>query len=347
MRFVKKYEDRCIACLVGGAAGDALGYAVEFMTNKQIQEQYGPGGIRRFELRDGVARVSDDTQMTLFTAEGMILSKGDCIQDYIDAIRREYLWWFITQTENWPVGDSITQASFLMREPELYASRAPGTTCMGALSTGGRGSVAEPVNNSKGCGGVMRVAPIGLFLTTDVFSAEKIVQLGAEAAALTHGNPLGWLPAAALVHMIRVLSQEDADVFEAVKDAVAMLRIVYPNVKERETLEALLAKAITLYRNGTGPARAIPQLGEGWVGDEALAIAVYCALRYEAHFDRAIIAAVNHDGDSDSTGAIVGNILGARLGRTGIPTRFCNKLELKGLMETLGTALAADPPTPQ
>lgn len=77
---------------------------------------------------------------------------------------------------------------------------------------------------------------------------------------------------------------------------------------------------------------AIPQLGEGWTGDEALAIALYCTLRHLDSFEDAIIAAVNHDGDSDSTGAICGNIMGAIVGLNGIPNHFIEHLELKDLI---------------
>jgi len=77
---------------------------------------------------------------------------------------------------------------------------------------------------------------------------------------------------------------------------------------------------------------AIHQLGEGWVGDEALAIAVYCVLKYSGDIDNALIAAVNHNGDSNSTGAITGNIIGAQGGFSGIPAKYTEKLELRDLI---------------
>ena len=87
---------------------------------------------------------------------------------------------------------------------------------------------------------------------------------------------------------------------------------------------------------------AIHELGEGWVGDEALAIAVYCAVRYKDDFDKAIIASVNHNGDSDSTGAIAGNILGAKLGRAGIPEKYVKDLELKDVILEVADDLYQD-----
>lgn len=59
--------------MVGGAVGDALGYPVEFDSWTRICRRYGDRGITRYELRRGVAEISDDTQMALFTAAGVLL----------------------------------------------------------------------------------------------------------------------------------------------------------------------------------------------------------------------------------------------------------------------------------
>ena len=89
---------------------------------------------------------------------------------------------------------------------------------------------------------------------------------------------------------------------------------------------------------------AISELGEGWVAEEALAISVFCALRYSDDFEKAMIAAVNHDGDSDSTGAITGNILGAYMGIESIPERFQRNLELRDIILEIADDLSNDCP---
>ena len=104
----------------------------------------------------------------------------------------------------------------------------------------------------------------------------------------------------------------------------------------------LIRKAMALAAGDTADLDAIHQLGEGWVGDEALAIAIYCALKHADNFDQALIAAVNHKGDSDSTGAITGNILGAYLGLAGIPEKYRKDLELADVLMALADALYAD-----
>jgi ADP-ribosylglycohydrolase len=84
---------------------------------------------------------------------------------------------------------------------------------------------------------------------------------------------------------------------------------------------------------------AIARLGEGWVGEEALAIGIYCALVAGTDFAYGVRLAVNHDGDSDSTGAIAGNILGALLGSQSIPAEWLARLELRAVIETVGRDL--------
>ena len=87
---------------------------------------------------------------------------------------------------------------------------------------------------------------------------------------------------------------------------------------------------------------ALRELGQGWVAEETLAIAIYCALKYEQDFEKAIIAAVNHSGDSDSTGAVTGNILGAHLGLKAIPHKFLCDLELRDTILEIADDLFRD-----
>ncbi|PUX67692.1 ADP-ribosylglycohydrolase family protein, partial [Cronobacter sakazakii] len=83
---------------------------------------------------------------------------------------------------------------------------------------------------------------------------------------------------------------------------------------------------------------AIKTLGEGWVAEEALAIALFCALRARS-FEEGVLMAVNHDGDSDSTGAIVGNLLGAMYGITALPETWLARLELNAVIQEMADDL--------
>lgn len=325
-------RDRFRGCLVGGAAGDALGYAVEFMRERDIFKKYGKQGITEYALRDGKALFSDDTQMTLFTANGLLLgaARGAGVPDPA-SIALCYHDWLLTQELKCPpkVKPGV---SWLGNIPELYSRRAPGNTCLAALRSGESGSTEKPVNNSKGCGGVMRVAPVGLYFNDTGRDIRDVSRLGAEAAALTHGHPLGWMPAAALAQIVHEIAQDGASVPDAVRHALDTVREIWPESTERDYFTGLIENAVCLASEDKDDLRAIHLLGEGWVAEETLAIAVFCAARYSGDIDRALIAAVNHNGDSDSTGAVAGNIVGAQVGLSGIPAKYTENLELKDLI---------------
>ena len=320
-----KNQDNYRGCLIGGAAGDALGYEVEFMRRRTILAKFGQEGITEYVLHFGEAIFSDDTQMTLFTAEGML--NADSYENALESVRKSYLDWYTTQNHSFH--SDFGQGKGLLDVPELFARRAPGMTCMEALSCGGLGTIEEPRNHSKGCGGVMRTAPIGL---VSGLNDEQTVMLGARAAALTHGHELGWLPAGMLSEMVRLIAQEDYDVKSATYTALHTVRKLFADCKHLETFVRIIEQAVELAETTELPDKAIMRLGEGWVGEEALAIAVYSALKFEDDFDMCLRVAVNHNGDSDSTGAIAGNILGARVGLKGIPEKYQKNLELYDLL---------------
>ena len=216
-----------------------------------------------------------------------------------------------------------------MNEPRLYSRRAPGLTCLSALGSGRFGRIEKPINDSKGCGGIMRVAPIGLYFVDSTMPIEQVDRLGAEAAALTHGHELGWLSAAVLVHIIhQLVYHPSVRIDRAAVDALITVEQIFPNAEHMGDLRRLVEKALELARSDMDDLTAIETLGGGWVGEETLAIALYCACKYPDDFDKALIASVNHGGDSDSTGAVTGNILGASLGLKGIPAKYRENLEL-------------------
>lgn len=339
-------QDKFRGCLIGGAAGDALGYAVEFKQEKQIFSRYGERGITEYELINGTAQISDDTQMTLFTAAGLLagttrgMTRG-IMGGYAGCIHLSYKDWLRTQEERFPLPDG-DHYSWLVNVPELFHPRAPGNTCITALQSGRRGSIEEPLNRSKGCGGVMRVAPIGLYFNDRNKDIQEISRIGAEAAAITHGHALGWLPAAALVQIIHEISQNGDPVYDAVMKTMYVQDGMWPESKEKDYFLELMRKTVDLASMDRNDLEAIHQLGEGWVAEETLAIAVYCALKYSGDFDRALIASVNHKGDSDSTGAVTGNILGASLGLKGIPEKYTKNLELKDVILEIADDLWQD-----
>ena len=320
-------RDRIRGSLMAGAAGDALGYAVEFMSRGSILAKYGLRGIAKFNLtREGKALISDDTQMTLFTACGMLMGVtrgytrgiGGRPEKYVD---KAYLDWYYTQTGK----NSRPSVTWLRNLPELAHRRGPGNTCLSACESLFQGK--EVHNNSKGCGGIMRVAPMALLMAgywargKCPYHVFEMDEAGAEVAAVTHKHPLAFLPAAMLTHLIfRVISMEEAEVKASITnialETIEALSYIYKGEYEehKRILTNLTLTALSLAANDKSDAENIRLLGEGWTGEEAWAIALYCAVRHIDSIEDALIAAVNHDGDSDSTGAVCGNIMGAIYG---------------------------------
>lgn len=310
-------------CLIGGAIGDALGWPVEFLRLKEIKMQYGSNGIEDLHLSpSGIAEITDDTQMTLFTAEGILRAENRGISKGIghppSVVFFSYQRWLMTQGSSKIKEYEWIYDGWLLDLNELHARRAPGNSCLTALTSKKQGTIDEPINNSKGCGGVMRVAPAGLF-----YKKSRAFEMAADFAALTHGHSSGYLSAGALAYLIALII-EGQDIETAIKHTLLELK----RHAHHKECSYFLNQAFELYQSDVPDADAIAQLGEGWVGEEALAISVYCALTYQDDFKKAIVTAVNHSGDSDSTGAITGNILGAYLGVKQIPSEWVKNVEL-------------------
>ena len=335
----EKHLDRIRGSLFGGAAGDALGYAVEFLMENEIFSEYGRDGIREYDPDpdSGRALISDDTQMSLFTANGILFAETQrCLQGaggpasaYMGDFYRE---WNHTQNmsfEQYAAGDHAHR-SWLMEVPELFARRAPGFTCLNAINAG-FGTIEKPINYSKGCGGIMRAAPLGLRYRPEDMGGLDME--GAKIAALTHGNSLGYMPAAMLVHIVsRLAHEEDASIHDVVEDARNEIMDLFAGDENLEELIDLVDLAISLSDNRRDDLDNIHKLGEGWVAEETLAIALYCSLRYRDDFSKALTVSVNHNGDSDSTGAVTGNILGALIGYDAIEDRWKQGLELSDVI---------------
>lgn len=334
---------RFLGCLLGGAAGDALGAPVEFMMRSEILRRFGPNGITQYApAYGGLGTITDDTQMTLFTAEGLIRSwvrgcfRG--ITTYSGVTAHAYLRWLQTQGErpSCDIAFGMEEPGWLFQQRQLHSRRAPGNTCLSALRT--MSYLGEPArNDSKGCGGVMRVAPVGLFAwrLRQYQSPQDAFRLGAELAALTHGHPTGSLTAGVLAVLILALT-DGASLPEALAASKVILRA---ETGHEETLRAI-EMAEELADSGLPHKEAIARLGLGWIAEEALAISIYCAL-VARDFKHGVILAVNHDGDSDSTGSITGNLLGTMHGVKAIPAEWLAPLELRDVIAELAEDLYA------
>ena len=185
----------------------------------------------------------------------------------------------------------------------------------------------------------MRMAPAGLFVAAfdRGIDAGAAFELGTDLGAITHGHPTGALAGGAFAVLILELARG-----AALSDALATAkRSLIERPRHEETLLAL-ESAQRLADQDIDHPSAIRQLGQGWVAEEALAISVYCALVAE-DFRQGVMLAVNHDGDSDSTGSITGNLLGVAEGVDAIPAEWLNELELREVIEEVADDLCDFP----
>lgn len=346
--FKKKVHD----CLVGGAMGDALGYTVEFLSYAQIVQKFGSAGICDFQLNSkGIAEISDDTQMTLFTAASALMGLtrgyargvGGAPAHYV---RYGYMDWYHTQVwDSWHEGER--RDTWLMDVKELYSRRAPGITCLNSIES--ILNREEPKNDSCGCGGVMRTAPLAAIYAKHNIGIDENDMDAAHTAAVTHKHHLGYIPAAILNHILYDIftSEREKSLEQVVLDAISYFETSPLNWSSRHldsTSEQfkrrmgvqidLLKSAVRLAKSEQEDVTCIHELGGGWTGHEALAIAIFCAVRYPDDIDKSLIAAVNHSGDSDSTGSIAGQIVGAYSGIENSRISI-QKLELLDVIEEI------------
>ena len=345
---IKPDQDLYFGCLIGGAVGDALGAPVEFMSSAEIANQFGPGGIQDYVPVFGkIGAITDDTQMTLFTAEGVVRS---WVRAFVhapraipSAIATAYQRWLHTQGLQHPMHTHCLNG-WMVAQKSLFARRAPGGTCLSGLQAmQTHGDVAK--NDSKGCGGVMRVAPIGMYFATlaakgdaDKFDLlSEAFATGCRSAAITHGHPTGQLASGAFAAIVmQLLTKTCLD--QAIE---AVLRLLAEHPDHEETTQAM-ELACRLAKDRPNDTGALAQLGGGWVAEEALAIALYCALSAK-DFRSGVVLAVNHGGDSDSTGSMAGQLLGAMYGAKAIPASWRVPLELISVIEAVAYDLATFP----
>ncbi|GAA1789739.1 ADP-ribosylglycohydrolase family protein [Luedemannella flava] len=325
---------RASGSLFGLAYGDALGKPTEFLDVAAIEARYGPGGPR--ELEGDPALVTDDTQMAIAVADGLLAAQSWAPEVVEPLWRTRFLEW--------------------ARSPEN--DRAPGMTCMRAiagLEDGYRWQRAT-IAGSKGCGANMRVTPVGLLPDIDDDTLAGLSQL---QAGMTHGHPTALTASELTAYATRVLRDG-----APLRDVPALLRAradsqrgVYReewlgDLWERpgastpdeyidrgwvECLDVLdrLDAALAAPDRAADPCLAT---GAGWIAEEALATALHCALLFPDDPVAALGRAAATSGDSDSIAALAGAFLGAALGMSAWPDGWDHRIEYADRLSAFGAA---------
>jgi ADP-ribosylglycohydrolase len=325
--------DNFKATIWGLAIGDALGHPTEFKSVEGIRKRFGPKGIQSVLDTDG--RFTDDTQMTVALAEGLL--------DARDAI------------VNAPAGDvSLAEAisapprtmPFVAKQFVKWAfgpknNRAPGNTCMAGCRAlrEGKPWTESGVKRSKGCGSAMRSSPVGL-VYDDLKAIDEIARA---SSVVTHGHPAALDAAHAAALVVRLLLNG--------VEPLEMMDIVWEQCARDENFRYLLSNVLS-WVGMTNSGKLTPEeaqtsehLGESWKGDEAVASALYCFLlaykRGEGYVETVRYGA-NTCGDSDSIAAIAGSFAGAYWGiggEKGVPEEWIDHVEDRDDLELLAQRL--------
>jgi ADP-ribosylglycohydrolase len=326
-----------LGTVLAGAVGDALGAPIEFNSIDDIRRSHGQDGITDYVGDRG--KITDDTQMALFTLEGLIRAhaaqRRGTQTDVTMVLQHAYQRWLHTQNHPWDraagafLSQSPTPDGWLITNRGLFHLRAPGNTCLTALRAfakgGAVGTPTNQLNNSKGCGGVMRAAPVA-FWSDD---PAEVFALGVTSGALTHSHPSGYLSAGVLAVIVSELLEGTA-----LPDAVSVARDQLIRWDDHQEQLDIMDRAVDLAARKPDPETIAAELGGGWVGEEALAIGLCAALAAD-DMAGGLLMSVNHSGDSDSTGVICGNILGAMWGIDAVPAAWLAELELREVIERL------------
>ncbi|MEC3954611.1 ADP-ribosylglycohydrolase family protein [Nocardia sp. CDC153] len=344
-----------LGCLFGGAVGDALGAPIETMLLPNIQQRYGVQGVTG-EGSGFKGRISDETQLALFTMEALIRgarSREPGTTATVGLIQENLLVWLRGQGQGALPEQPVPLQSGLTGYPELMTNRGPTQTTISAMRRVAArqrpevplGTREHPINDSKGCAAVVRSAPCGLMSSMD-----HAFELACDAAALTHGNPSGWLPAGTLAATIFGLCR-GLDVRTALEQARAQLVRHRDHEETAQALDAAVRLADTVaFRGRPMPVPGVlERLGSGVIGSEAMALGVCAAVcaeniggTPEQIFRNGVLLSVNHSGDSDSTGAICGALLGTRLGVNAIPQPWRARLDAAAAIERLAADFARE-----
>jgi ADP-ribosylglycohydrolase len=293
--------------MFGLAIGDALGYPTEFMSLRGIKARYGPRGIS--ELPEP-ASFSDDTQMTVAITEALLEAGDRDIETLMASVRRHFIAWLHSPENN----------------------RAPGRTCLQGVRNLEKGLhwSQSGIAESKGCGSAMRAATIGYYYQND---AERLREVAHATGICTHGHPTADAACIATAYLVKLIL--DGESLEGLMDRTLEFTAGISDEFERAVLR--VRECLPL----ADEEEALSSLGEGWVAEEAVALALYCFLRYPDDYRGAVLRGANTNGDSDTIACIAGAFAGARVGSKGIPSEWIQRIEKSKTLGALATRLAA------
>ena len=333
-------------CLLGMAVGDAMGHTVDSRSLEEIREDYGPNGLLGYDLVNGYADITSYTQIAAFSANALLLGLTQNKLRGVMAPPVRYIGLGIKEwSRSQQFGPIEKNFCWLSRVPEMKRRYCMDTRMLDALNREVLGTPEAPQYKSNHPGGLTMVVPVALLSQDLKLSAEELNRLGAEAVAMTHGEPEAFISGAVLTHILRALMEEpEMPIQNLLQETVDTVGMAFGrDYGESAKVWELLQMAVTLSMSDRMPADAMETLGCRTAA-EVLAGAVYAVLTCNGDFDTAMITAVNLSGRSAAVGAITGCLLGLIMGDKALPEFYLESLEPASTLMELADDLTAGCP---
>lgn len=294
-------SERFRGCLLGLAAGDAVGTTVEFQHRgsfKPVTDMVGGGP---FNLKPG--QWTDDTSMALCLATSLVeiggFDAGDQMNRYCDWRENGYL---SSTGHCFDIGNTVSQA--------LAQYKSSGDPFSGST---------HPRSAGNGC--LMRLAPVPMFYFSD---RDRVLHFCGESSRTTHG-------AAECIDASRLFGDM---LFRALAGAGK------PEILLAHNSEMVASPALQSIAQGEYQSKSVDDIrASGYVVD-SLEAALWCFVTTET-YEQAILAASNLGDDADTTAAICGQVAGAYYGEWGIPNHWLERLTMGDKITELADRLHA------
>lgn len=319
----KSFKSRVRGCFASIFFGDILGLPFEMKTKPQIREELGgrsvldfhdPREFRNDELPDyvNIGTYSDDWQLTSAVATSLIRKHGFDLDDLVNIHVEEY----DMTTFGW--GKTTRNA---IASAKVRLSKPDGQAFVPVDFELGRGA---------GNGVAMKVAPIALMqLCHPANDAAAMTDQIRSLGQITHGDPRAHVAALALalgIHAACTYREDENISVDEIKDSVMFhLQIMEENINPKDLfLLPTVTRQLSLLMEPETlrSAEALStKIGVGCVAWESVPFAIGVAFRHrnDLTIEAGLKEAIEAGGDTDSNAAMVGALLGARLGEDGIP----------------------------
>lgn len=286
-------QTHIVGCILGTAVGDAIGLPYEGLSRRRAAKLFGQPERHRFFFGRGM--VSDDTEQTCMVAQSLIASGGD-----VDSFRRHLGWRFRFWLLGFPAGIGMATLRSTLR---LWIGFGPHKS--GVFSAGN--------------GPAMRAAILGAAID-DPQSLRELVHA---STRITHTDPKAEYGAFA-VALAAQLARQHATADHFVDQLKSSLGA------DGDELSSLIADAVNSANDGQSTDSFADSLGlskgvSGYVY-HSVPVAIHASFVHQHDFRSAVTAVIQCGGDADSTGAIVGGIIGTAVGKNGIPAEWLDHL---------------------